>query len=145
KARAELRPLQRRNLAAGMRLSSCRQGQPRIRDHASVAPARGAVRKKMLAVVGTAPGRRADVPEPQRAPLLHQHVAQIQPARPGLGATGELREHFRTYFITRAANSWATMHYNIAGAHERLPLHELHAALQNPPPPAAPPGVQQRD
>src|SRR5205807_5462354 len=51
KARAELRPLQRRNLAARLRLSSRGQRQPEIRDHAPVAPARSAVRKKLVAVV----------------------------------------------------------------------------------------------
>src|SRR5207253_10658733 len=70
---------------------------------------------------------------------------QIEPARLRFGTAGELREHFRTYFIARATNPWATMHYDIGGTHECLPLHELDTALQDPSRGAAPPGVQQRD
>src|SRR2546430_13081164 len=125
KARAELRPLHRRNLAARLRLSSCGRRQPRVRDHPPVASARSAVRKEVLAIVGAAPAGGADVPQAQCAPLFHQHLPQIHAARLRLGPAAQLREHFRTYFIARTTNAWPAMHYNIARAHERLPLHEL--------------------
>src|SRR5881392_3023876 len=145
KARASLRPLHRRNLAARLRLSSCARRQPNVRDHTPVPSTRSAMRKEVIAVVGTAPGRRADLHEPQGAPLLHQHLPQIEPARLGLDAAVRLRQHFRTYFITRTANTYSAMHYNIARAHEGLSFEQLDAAFQNPSHGTAPPGVQQRD
>src|SRR6266480_4878844 len=135
-------PAARRNLPARGRLSS--EWQPCVGDHPPVAPARGAVREKQLAVVRTAPRRACDPAEPQRLPLLRQRDPKIHVPRRGLGALAEAAQHFRTYFIALTTNTYSTMHYDVTGPHKPHPLHELHAALEDAPRRAPPSGVEQR-
>src|SRR5260370_35794202 len=80
KARAELRPLEAGNLAAGRRVSSERQAE--VGDHAPVAPARGAVGKELWAVVGAAPGRDRDGREAERLGRAPQDRATAESLRP---------------------------------------------------------------
>src|SRR6266699_3659329 len=139
-----------RNLAAPWRLSSAPLGgratrrQSRVRDHASVPPARGPVREEVLPVVGATPGRERDSADPQRLGLLPHRGAETHAPRRALGAPAELAQHFRTYFIALTANTYSTMHYDISRPCQRHPLHELHAALQDASRRSAPAGVQQR-
>src|SRR2546427_3151405 len=132
-----------RNLAARRRLSSERE--PRVGDHAPVAPTRSAVREEVLAVVRAAPGGDADLSQAECLALPRQRGPEVHVPGPCLGASREPTEHFRAYFITLTTNAYSTMHYDIARSHKRHPLHELHAALQDARRRPPPPGVQQRD
>src|SRR6266481_1684921 len=132
-----------RNLAARGRLSSERQS--RVSDHASVAPARGPVREKVLAVMRTAPRGERDLSQPERLPLLRQRAPEIHVPRARLHAPAELAQHFRTYFIALTANADSTMHYDVSRPHKRQPLQELHAALQDASRSPPPSGVEQRN
>src|SRR3989442_665451 len=132
-----------RNLAAGRRLSS--EWQPCVGDHAPVAPTRGAVREEVLAVVRAAPGGDGDLSEAEGLGLPRQRGPEVHVSGPGLGASREPTEHFRTYFIALTTNAYSTMHYDIARSHKRHPLQDLHAALQDARRRPPPPGVQQRD
>ena len=76
-----------------------------------------------------APRGEGDPADPQRLPLPGQRGAEIEVARPSLGPAAELAQHFRTYFIALTANTYSTMHYDIARSHKGHPLHDLHTAL----------------
>src|SRR6266849_1191478 len=132
-----------RNLAARGRLSSERE--PQVGDHASVAPARGAMREELRAVMRAALRRERDGCDPQGPPLLRQRGPEVHVPRSGLGAPAELAQHFRTYFIAIAANTYSTMHYDIARPHEPAPLHDLDAALHDASRRSPPSGMEQRD
>src|SRR5216684_2708978 len=132
-----------RNLAARRRVSSERESH--VSDHTPVAPARRAVREEVLAVMRAAPRRERDGCDPQGPPLLRQRGPEVHVPRSGLGATAELAQDCRTYFITLAANAYSTMHYDICRPHEPEPLHDLHAALQDASRRPPPSGVEQRD
>src|SRR2546422_392056 len=56
----------------------------------------------------------------------------------------EPTQHLSTHLITRAANTYSTMHYNVCRWHERLTPHHIDAPLHDPARRAAPTGVQQR-
>src|SRR5947199_10579671 len=56
----------------------------------------------------------------------------------------EPTQHLSTYLVTRAANTYSTMHYNVGRWHERLAPHHIDAPLQDPARRAPPAGVQQR-
>src|SRR5260370_34522851 len=132
KARAELRPLEAGNLAAGRRVSSERQAE--VGDHAPVAPARGAVGKELCAVVGAAPGRDRDGREAERLRLAHQDRPQVALRRPRGRRPGrrrgvaERRNDFTTYFIPPTANTNTTMHYNITLSPQPRPPPHRHPA-----------------
>ena len=64
------------------------------------------------------------------------------PIRPRPPPRGELLNDFRTYFITRSANTNTAMHYDIRCSGERFSLQKLYTALQNAPRDTAPSRVQ---
>ncbi len=97
-----------------------------------------------LVVVAAAEGGAADFPDPQFPPLPYQLLPHIQVALPaGRCRKPEGLKYFRTYFITRAANTYATMHYQVSCDAPCTPLQEAHSPLQNPATRPPPPCVEQ--
>src|SRR3989441_9195596 len=92
-----------------------------------------------------APWRERDGSDPQGLPLLCQRGPESHVPRLRSGATTELAQDFRTYFIAIATNTYSTMHYDTFRPHYPEPLHELHAALQDASRRPPPSGVKQRD
>src|SRR3989449_1565915 len=140
KARAELRPLLDENVAGVSPMSTERSTD--VGHHPSIPPARRPVREKAVAILGTAPGGHRDVLDAELARLLGQDRAEIEHDRTG---QSEPDCNLRTHFIAVTTNTYAAMHYNVAGIGKAAPLQELDALLEDPVGGAAPARVHERD
>src|SRR2546426_9036151 len=140
KARAELRPLLDENVAGVLPMSTERSTD--VGHHPSIPPARRSVREKAVAILGTAPGGHRDVVYTELARLLGQDRAEIEHDRT---RQSEPDRNLRTHFITVTTNTYAAMHYNVAGIGKAAPLQELDTLLEDPVGGAAPARVHERD
>src|SRR2546426_3724411 len=140
KERAELRPLLDENVAGVLPMANERSTD--VGHHPSIPPARRSVREKAVAILGTAPGGHRDVLYAELARLLGQDRAEIEHDRTG---QSEPDRNLRTHFITVTTNTYAAMHYNVAGIGKAAPLQELDALLEDPVGGAAPARVHERD
>ena len=100
------------------------------------------MREKALALLRAAPRGDRNVTNAEPLGLLGEDAAQIEMRRFG---PPEAIGDFRTYFITLAANTYATMHYDVTCPGEATRLQEVDGPLQNPAGRAAPPRVDERE
>src|SRR5437773_1762323 len=128
------------NVAGGLSMSTERAAE--IRCHAAVAPLRGPMRQEPIAPLGATPGRGRDLLDPEVPRVPREDGAEVE-----LDGAGYTKAHcdFRTNFITGTANTYPTMHYDVARFGKAAPLQQLDALLQNAVRGPPPPGVDQCD
>src|SRR5438552_4019100 len=90
-----------------------------------------------------APGTQGHLPDscPKRA--SGQYRSEIDLFRLGNGLSREAFDHFRSHFITVTANTYATMHYNIARLAICSGAEGSYAGLKNAAGDPAPTGMDQ--
>src|SRR6266550_135104 len=96
-------------------------------------------------VVRRTEGRDAHLFDAQRRGLPGEHGANVDVRLTADRWLTQRLSDFRTYFIARTANRYATMHYNIGDIGASALDEQGHSGLENPRRGAAPTGVQQCD
>ena len=102
------------------------------------------MRKEPFPIVGAAPRRHRYLRDAEGVGLLDENGAQVNASGPILGRSREACRDLGPDLVTVATNANSTMHYDLGGAREGMPLEYLDAPLEHRPRCAAPSGVQQR-
>src|SRR5512146_3539477 len=103
------------------------------------------MREEPVLVMRRAEGRDRDVANAEIHGASGEDGSQVHEALASLsGATVELLRDVITYFIAVAANTYATMHYDVSPEGPRTRRQDFHTLLQyaigHPPPPCVPQG-----
>ena len=99
--------------------------------------------KKRTAVMCAAPGTQGHVPDSRPRCASGKYRSEIDLFCPGNGVSREAFDHFRSHFITVTANTYATMHYNIARLAICGGAEGSYAGLKNAAGDPAPTGMDQ--